>query len=84
MIKEKDLIKLGFERQDETPESSGANFINWYYYTLDIEDFCLISNANDEVENYNWKVFIFDYEGFEFTELEKLKSFIDVLKSAVK
>ena len=83
MIKEKDLIELGFERQDETPESSGTNF-NWYYYTLDIEDFCLISNANDEVENYNWKVFIFDYEGFEFTELEKLKSFIDVLKSAVK
>jgi hypothetical protein len=48
MIKEKDLIELGFEREDETPESSGAPD-NWYYYTLDIEDFCLISNANDEV-----------------------------------
>lgn len=83
MIKEKDLIELGFERQDETPESSGTNF-NWYYYTLDIEDFSLITNANDEVENYNWKVFIFDHEGFEFTELEKLKLFIDILKSAVK
>ena len=83
MIKEKDLIELGFERQDETPESSGTNF-NWYYYTLDIEDFCLITSANDEVENYNWKVFIFDHEGFEFTELEKLKLFIDILKSAVK
>ncbi len=77
MIKEKDLIELGFERQDETPD-------NWYYYTLDIEDFCLITSANDEVEDNNWKVFIFDYEGFEFAELEKLKSFIDVLKSAIK
>ena len=83
MIKEKDLIELGFERQDETPESSGAPD-NWHYYTLDIEDFCLITNANDEVKDDSWKVYIFDYDGFEFTELEKLKSFIDILKSAVK
>lgn len=83
MIKEKDLIELGFERQDNTPESSGS-LNDWHYYTLDIEDFCLITNANDEVEDNNWKVYIFDYDGFEFTELEKLKSFIDVLKSAVK
>ena len=84
MIKEKDLIELGFEKQDETPESSGTNF-NWYYYTLDIEDFCLITSANDEVELYDeWKVFIFDYNGFVFTKLDKLKSFIDILKSAVK
>lgn len=78
MIKEKDLIELGFERQDETPESSGAPD-NWYYYTLNIEDLCLITGANDKVENDNWKVFIFDYAGFEFTELEKLKLFIDIL-----
>jgi len=83
MIKEKDLIKLGFKRQDNTPESSGLDY-DWHYYTLDIEDFCLITNANDEVEDDNWKVYIFDYQGFELTELEKLKSFIDVLKSAVK
>jgi hypothetical protein len=44
MIKEKNLIELGFERQDETPESSGAPD-NWHYYTLDIEDLCLISDA---------------------------------------
>ena len=74
MIKEKDLIKLGFERQDDY----------FYYYTLDIEDFCLITNTNDEVKDDSWKVYIFDYAGFEFTELEKLKLFIDVLKSAVK
>jgi hypothetical protein len=83
MIKEKNLIELGFERQDETPESSGAPE-NWHYYTLDIGDLCLISDDSDVVEDNNWKVYIFDYDGFEFTELEKLKSFIDVLKSAVK
>ena len=83
MIKEKNLIELGFERQDETPESSGAPD-NWHYYTLDIGDLCLISDDSDVVEDNNWKVYIFDCDGFEFTELEKLKSFIDVLKSAVK
>jgi len=78
MIKEKDLIELGFERQDETVESSGANF-NWHYYTLDIGDLCLITSDSDEIKDDNWKVFIFDYEGFEFTKLKKLKSFIDIL-----
>ncbi len=78
MIKEKDLIELGFKRKDNTPESSGAPN-NWHYYTLDIGDLCLISDDSDVVEDNNWKVYIFDYNGFEFTELEKLKLFIDVL-----
>ena len=54
-------------KQDETPESSGTNF-NWYYYTLDIEEFCLITNTSDEVEDDKWKVYIFDYNGFEFND----------------
>lgn len=72
MIKEKDLIELGFKRQDNAPD-------NWHYYTLDIEDLCLISGDSDVVEDNNWKVYIFDHDGFEFAELEKLKLFIDVL-----
>ncbi len=78
MIKEKDLIELGFERKDNTPESSGAPN-NWHYYTLDIEDLCLITSDSDEVEDNNWKVYIFDYDGFQITEIGKLKLFIDVL-----
>ena len=72
MIKEKDLIELGFKRKDNAPD-------NWHYYTLDIGDLCLISDDSDVVEYNNWKVYIFDCDGFEFTELEKLKLFIDVL-----
>ena len=79
---EKDLIGLGFERQDVTAEDVGTDN-DFYYYTLDIEDLCLISNASDEV-NDEWKIYIFDYNGFEFTELGKLVKFIDILKSAVK
>ncbi len=78
MIKEKDLIELGFERKDNTPESSGAPN-NWHYYTLDIEELCLITSDSDEVEDNNWKVYIFDYDGFQITEIGKLKLFIDVL-----
>jgi NADPH-dependent 7-cyano-7-deazaguanine reductase QueF-like protein len=78
MIKEKDLIELGFKRKDNTPESSGAPD-NWHYYTLDIGDLSLISDDSDVVEDNNWKVYIFDYDGFQFTEVEKLKLFIDIL-----
>jgi len=72
MIKEKDLIELGFKRKENTTE-------NWHYHTLDIGDLCLMSDDSDVVEDNNWKVYIFDYDGFEFTEVEKLKLFIDVL-----
>ena len=78
MIKEKDLIELGFERQNGTPEVSALDYY-WHYYTLDIGDLCLISDSNDEVEDNNWKVYIFNYDGFQITEIEKLKLFIDVL-----
>jgi hypothetical protein len=68
----KDLIELGFKRKDNAPD-------NWHYYTLDIGDLCLISDDSDVVEDNNWKVYIFDCDGFQITELEKLKLFIDVL-----
>ena len=74
-MKEKDLIHLGFEKQDVGTDNG------FYYYTLDIEDFCLITNASDEEK---WKVYIFDYNGFEFTDLLQLVKFIKILKSAVK
>ena len=82
-MREKDLIQLGFERQDVTAKEVGTDN-EFYYYTLEIEDLCLITNASDEVVNDEWKVFIFDYDGFEFTGLLELVKFIKVLQSAVK
>ena len=79
-MREKDLIDLGFERQDVTAEDVGTDN-DFYYYTLDIEDLCLITSASDEEK---WKVEIFDYNGFEFTDLGQLVKFIKILKSAVK
>ena len=82
-MREKDLIQLGFESQDVTAKEVGTDN-EFYYYTLEIEDLCLITNASDEEVNDKWKVFIFDYNGFEFTDLLQLVKFINILKSAVK
>lgn len=38
--------KLGFERTDVPIEESGSN--PFYYYSIDIGDICIISNADDE------------------------------------
>lgn len=83
MITEQDLLEFGFERHDETPESTGDDH-EWHYYTLDIEDFCFITNSSDEVEDGNWKVYIFDYDGFEFNQVGQVASIINILKENIK
>ena len=83
MIAEHNLINLGFDRNDETPESSGSDN-NWYYYTFSIGDFTLISKASDEIDKDCWNIYIFDFEEFEFTEVESLIEFINILKKNIK
>jgi len=51
--------KLGFERNDVSPEQSGQA-TPFHYYTLDIGDICFISNASDEAEEKGWECSIFD------------------------
>jgi len=83
MITEKDLIELGFERNDETAENSGTPY-DWYYYTLDIGDtwdkFGFISNSSDEAENGEWVVYIFDSELFKFKDRFQLEKLIKTLR----
>jgi len=70
MMKEQDLIDLGFEREDED---------SFYYYTLDlVERFSLISNASDEVKE-GWYVEVF-YVKIRFVEREQLENFINIVK----
>jgi hypothetical protein len=83
MILEQDLIDLGFERTDETTVSSGSAQ-DWYYYTLKIgidewNDFCLISSASDEVQDGEWKVYIFNNDSFVFRSKDQLEAFINLL-----
>ena len=72
---EEQLKVLGFEQQIETSESS------FYYYTLDVVNgLSFISQANDEVENGEWIVEIFDTTpAIKFKNAAKLSNLIEIL-----
>ena len=72
---EEQLRVLGFEQQIETSEPS------FYYYTLDIVDgLSFISQANDEVENGEWIVEIFETTpAIKFKDAKKLSNLIKYL-----
>ena len=53
------FTELNFEKNVVTMEESG-NDKDFYYYTLDIGDICLISNSDDEAEKNGWEAYIFD------------------------
>jgi len=78
-MKEKELVALGFERTDVTAEESGD--ISFYYYTYDITDeLCLISSDDGEAKKDGWSVEMFDYDGIKFTNVEELKTLIEVIE----
>lgn len=82
-MKEKDLIKLGFERTDVSPEESGEEH-PFYYYTWNPNDsprsFCLISDSNDEVKDIkDWKVHVFEHD-ITFTDKKDVKQLIKIIK----
>jgi hypothetical protein len=56
---EQTFISLGFEMNVVHPEESGLDY-TFYYYTLDIGDVGLITNASDEADNEGWWCSIFD------------------------
>ena len=75
---EQELIELGFERVDVSKQESGDKA--FYYYTYDIGNgtISLISQSNDEVENSNWHVEVFEYTSIRFETIEDLTEFIQV------
>ena len=72
---EEQLKVLGFEQQAETSDPS------FYYYTLDVVNgLSFISQANDEVENGEWIVEIFETTpAIKFKDAKKLSNLIDIL-----
>jgi hypothetical protein len=79
VMKEQDLIDLGFIKNDVSAEESGD--ISFYYYTYDITDeLCLISSDDGEAKKDGWSVEMFDYDGIKFTNVEDLKTLIDVIE----
>ena len=78
-MKEQDLIDLGFKRYDVSAEESGD--VRFYYYTYNITDeLSLISTDDGEAKKDGWFVELFDYENIEFTNVEDLKTLIDIIE----
>lgn len=75
-----DIFKeLGFERNDVSIEQSGHEN-DFYYYTLDIGDICLITNANDDAEKEGWWCSIFDSISFRIKGEGDLKELVKILE----
>jgi hypothetical protein len=51
--------KLDFKKVVVTIEESGCD-ADFYYYTTDIGDICLMSNSDDEAAKNGWEAYIFD------------------------
>ena len=81
-LTEQDLIDLGFERKQETVESSGSKN-DWHYYTIDIADMCLISNDNEDAKKEGWLVYVFDHIDIVFRSTEDLAQLVQLLKKII-
>ena len=81
MIKEEELVKLGFERVDVSKEESGDKPFHYYTYDIGNGAISLISQSNDEVENNNWHVEVF--EDISFESIEDLIKFIQVIEKNI-
>jgi hypothetical protein len=83
MITEVDLLEFGFIKNSETAEATGYEY-DWYYYTLYMGDICLISSANDELnESSSWTVRLFDYNSIMITDNHKLGNLIQAIKQVI-
>jgi hypothetical protein len=78
-IKEETLQAQGFVSTNVTIEESG-NENDYYYYSLDIGDVCLITNAHDEAVKDGWIVSIFDSMTNNVTNEEDLILLIGIIK----
>ena len=79
---EQDLRDLGFEQNTVLPEESGYDTTFWYY-TYDFyesDSLCLISNDNEESENDEWYVEIFESSKIRFETKSSLAEFIDLIE----
>jgi len=78
-ITEQDLLELEFIKISQTAEATGAKK-DWYYYTLDIGDMCLITNDNEDAEKDQWAVYIFDNLEIVFRNSEDLAQLVQLLQ----
>jgi len=75
-ITELNLMEFGFKKNYE---SSNTNQ-DWYYYTRQIGDVCLISNSNDEVgEDDSWHIRLFECDTILVKDKARLRNLIHAI-----
>ena len=72
--------KLGFEKVVVTREEWGCNN-DFYYYTLDIGDICIMTNSDDEAIEKGWEAFIFDSMNIKIQGSGDLEDLVRILKN---
>ena len=78
-MKQQELTEAGFDKVIVTKEESGDKN-DYYYYSYEINsDVILISNASDEINNNQWKVYEHSW-GVAMTDIEDVVLLIDLFK----
>lgn len=72
--------KLNFVKEVVTPVDSGLD-MDFYYYTLDIGDICIISNSDDEAAKEGWEAYIFDSLSMRIKGAGDLEDLIRIIKN---
>ena len=72
--------ELGFERTDVLMEESGCGN-DFYYYTLEISDICIMSNSNDEAKKNGWEAFIFDFLSMRIKGAGDLEDLVRIIRN---
>lgn len=73
--------KLNFVKEVVTPVDSGLDK-DFYYYTLDIGDICIISNSDDEAAKEGWEAYIFDSLSMRIKGAGDLEDLIRIIKNS--
>ena len=78
----KNLLKLGFEKQNEKPTLDPED-LGYHYYSYEINKKCLlISCGSDEKVDGGYIIEIYEIEQLKFRDLKELKKLVKLLKSA--
>ena len=72
--------KLGFEKVVVTMEESGCDN-DFYYYTIDIGDICIMSNSDDEAIEKGWEAFIFDSMTIKIKGSGDLEALVNIIRN---
>ena len=72
--------KLDFIKEVVTPVDSGLDK-DFYYYTLDIGDICIISNSDDEAAKEGWEAYIFDSLSMRIKGAGDLEDLVRIIRN---